>query len=175
LVLGFGFQLPTCQLTQLPNSSPGGTAKYQNENKILVTVCITAEGEVGVMPEYFPQQPGIASQLKKAGDELKEAQVSVKTGMINVKVLMEFRNATERARVATAAVQQWLEEQGKGNDPYRLLPGVLSERVRMATELVQDVTHDLEAGDIDFETTGLGELNKAVRTLNERLSKLFPQ
>lgn len=127
------------------------------------------------MPEYFQQRPGIASQLKKADAELKEAQVSVKTGMINVKVLMEFRAATERARLATAAVHQWLEAQGKGGDPYQLLPGVMSERVKMTTELVRDVTHDLEGGDVDFETPGLGELNKAVKTLMERLSKLFPQ
>ena len=127
------------------------------------------------MPEYFQQRPGIASQLKKADAELKEAQVSVKTGMINVKVLMEFRAATERARLATAAVHQWLEAQGKGGDPYQLLPGVMSERVKMTTELVRDVTHDLEGGDVDFETPGLGELHKAVKTLMERLSKLFPQ
>jgi hypothetical protein len=127
------------------------------------------------MAEYFQQKPGIASQLKKAGDELKEAQVSVKTGMINVKVLMEFRAATERARLATAAVQQWLEAQGKGSDPYQLLPGVMSERVKMTTGLMKDVTHDLECGDVDFETPGLRELHSAAKTLMERLSKLFPQ
>src|SRR5215469_14099656 len=123
------------------------------------------------MAEYFPHKPGIATQLKKADAELKEAQVSVKTGMINVKVLMEFRSATERARLATAAVQQWLEAQGKGSDPYHLLPGVMSERVRMTSELVKDVTHDLESGDVDFETPGLGELHKAVKTLMERLGR----
>jgi hypothetical protein len=127
------------------------------------------------MPEYFQQRPGIASQLQKADAELKEAQGSVKTGMINVKVLMEFRTATERARLATAAVQQWLEAQGKGGDPYQLLPGVMSERVRMTAALVKDVTHDLEGGDVDYETPGLGELHAAVKTLMERLSRLFPQ
>jgi hypothetical protein len=94
--------------------------------------------------------------------------------MINVKVLMDFRTASERARQASAAVQQWLESQGKGKDPYQLMSQVMSQRVEMATQLVKDVTRDLETLDVDFDTPGLPELNKAVRTLAERLGKLFP-
>lgn len=127
------------------------------------------------MPENLATKPGIASQLKKTEQELQEAQHSLKTGMINVKVLMEFRNATERARQATAAVQQWLEEQGKGNDPYQLMPRVIQERLRMANDLLEDVLCDLDGGDIDFETPGLKELHGTVRTLMDRLSRLFPQ
>jgi hypothetical protein len=127
------------------------------------------------MPENVAAKPAIASQLKKTEQELMEAQTSVKTGMINVKVLMEFRNATERARQATAAVQQWLEEQGKGNDPYQLMPRVISERLKMANALLEDVLCDIEGGDIDFETPGLKELCGTVRSLTERLNPLFPR
>lgn len=127
------------------------------------------------MPENLVARPGIASQLKKTEQELKEAQHSVKTGMINVKVLMEFRNATERARQATAAVQQWLEEQGKGNDPYQLMPRVLNERLKMANALLEDVLCDVEGGDIDFETSGLKELHATMKRIMERLNRLFPQ
>jgi len=120
-------------------------------------------------------KPGITSQLRKTEQELTQAQHSVKTGMINVKVLMEFRNATERARKATAAVQQWLEEQGKGNDPYHLMSRVVSERLHMANTLLQDVVCDLESGDIDFETPGLREFHRTIKSLTDRLSRLFPQ
>lgn len=127
------------------------------------------------MPENLVAQPGIASQLKKTEQELKEAQHSLKTGMINVKVLMEFRNATERARQATAAVQQWLEEQGKGNDPYQIMPRVLNERLKMANALLEDVLCDVEGGDIDFETPGLKDLHGTMKSVLERLNRLFPQ
>lgn len=120
------------------------------------------------------QGPELSSRLKKTNEELKNLQGSLKTGMINVKVLMDFRNATERALQASAAVQQWLETQEKGNDPYKLMSQVMSQRVEMATQLVKDVTRDLETLDLDFDTPGLPELNKAVRTLAEGLSKLFP-
>jgi hypothetical protein len=126
------------------------------------------------MPQNPHQSPELSSRLKKTTDELKNLQDSLKTGMINVKVLMDFRSATERARQASAAVQQWLDAQGKGSDPYQLMSQVMRQRVEMATQLVQDVTRDLETLDVDFDTPGLPELNRAVQTLAERLSKLFP-
>jgi hypothetical protein len=122
-----------------------------------------------------PQQdPELSSRLQKTNDELKQLQDSVKTGMINVKVLMDFRVASERARQASAAVQRWLESQGKGSDPYQLMNEVMRQRVDMTTQLVKDVTRDLESLDLDFDTPGLPALNAAVRTLAERLTKLFP-
>jgi len=126
------------------------------------------------MTQNPKQAPELSSRLKRTNDELKNLQDSVKTGMINVKVLMDFRTAAERARQASAAVQQWLDAQGKGNDPYQLMSQVMSQRVEMATQLVKDVTRDMETLDVDFDTPGLPELNKAVQTLAERLSKLFP-
>jgi len=123
-----------------------------------------------------PQQdPELSSRLKKTNDELKQLQDSVKTGMINVKVLMDFRVASERARQASVAVQRWLDSQGKGNDPYQLMNEVMRQRVEMTTQLVKDVARDLESLDLDFDTPGLPALNQAVRTLAERLTKLFPQ
>jgi hypothetical protein len=127
------------------------------------------------MAQNPPQSPELSSRLKKTNEELKNLQDSVKTGMINVKVLMDFRNASERARQASVAVQQWLDTQGKGNDPYKLMSQVMSQRVEMTTQLVKDVTRDLETLDVDFDTPGLPELNKAVRALAEGLSKLFPR
>jgi len=125
------------------------------------------------MPAF--ERPELSSRLKRTNDDLKDLQHSVKTGMINVKVLMEFRNASERARQASAAVQQWLDAQGKGNDPYKLMAQVMGQRVEMATQLLQEVTHDLESGDLEFDTPGLAELAKTVQTLAERMSRLFPQ
>ena len=126
------------------------------------------------MAQNPEENPELSSRLKKTNEELKHLQDSVKTGMINVKVLMDFRNATERARQASAAVQQWLETQGKGSDPYKLMEQVMKQRLEMATQLIKDVTSDLESLDVDLDTPGLPELNRAVRTLVERLGKLFP-
>jgi hypothetical protein len=125
--------------------------------------------------EISKKDPELSSRLKKTNEELKNLQSSVKTGMINVKVLMDFRTATERARQASAAVQEWLDAQGKGGDPYRLMEQVVRQRVEMATQLIKDVTVDLESLDVDFDTPSLPALNEAVRKLAEQLEKLFPR
>lgn len=126
------------------------------------------------MSEITQKNPELSSRLQKTNEELKHLQSSVKTGMINAKVLVDFRTATERARQASAAVQQWLDAQGKGGDPYKLLEQVMRQRIEMATQLVKDVTVDLESLDVDFDTPGLPALNQAVRSLVEHLDKMFP-
>jgi prophage DNA circulation protein len=127
------------------------------------------------MPHNGQEKPELSSRLRKTNEELKDLQHSVKTGMINVKVLMEFRNASERARQASAAVQEWLEALGKGNDPYKLMSQVMSQRVEMATQLLKDIAHDMESGDVDFETPGLQGFGKTVQNLAELMNRLFPR
>lgn len=128
------------------------------------------------MPDISSQQkPELSSRLKRTNEELKDLQSSVKTGMINVKVLMEFRNATERARQAGASVQEWLEALGKGNDPYKLMSQVMSQRVEMATQLLKDIAHDMESGDVDFDTPGLRTFGTTVQGLAELMNRLFPR
>ena len=127
------------------------------------------------MPDTGHQKPELSSRLKKTNEELKDLQRSLKTGMINVKVLMEFRNASERARQASAAVQEWLEALGKGNDPYKLMSQVMSQRLEMATELLKDISHDMESGDVDFDTPGLKPFGKTVQDIAQLMSRLFPR
>jgi|ERR1041384_675057 exonuclease VII small subunit len=122
-----------------------------------------------------PEKPELSSRLRKTTQELQDLKHSVKTGMINVKVLMEFRNAAERARQASAAVQQWLDAQGKGNDPYKLMAQVTSQRLEMATELLRDIHHDLESGDVAFDTPSLPEFGRTVQMLSECMARLFPR
>ena len=127
------------------------------------------------MADSLKKDPELSARLRQTNEELKNLQSSLKTGMINVKVLMDFRTATERARQASAAVQQWLDAQGKGGDPYKLMEQVVKQRIEMVTQLIRDVAVDLESLDVDFDTPGLPALNQAVRKLAERLEKLFPR
>jgi hypothetical protein len=145
-----------------------GALSEPSSEKAMSTTGVAGGSEHRTMVESVKKNPELSSRLKKTNEELKDLQSSVKTGMINVKVLMDFRTATERARQASAAVQQWLDAQGKGGDPYKLLEQVVKQRVEMTTQLIKDVTADIESLDVDFDTAGLPALNEAARTLNER-------
>ena len=126
------------------------------------------------MADSPTKDPELSSRLKKTNEELKNLQNSVKTGMINVKVLMDFRTATERARQASAAVQQWLDAQAMGGDPYKLMEQVVRQRVEMATHLIKDVTVDLESFDVDFDTPGLPALQRGRAQACRAFRKTLP-
>lgn len=127
------------------------------------------------MAQNHQNSPELSTRLNRTNRDLKDLQHSVRTGMINVKVLVEFRRATECARQAGIAVQQWLETQAKGSDPYKLMSQVTGQRVEMATQLLHDIINDLDGGDLEFGTPGLPELHRTVQTLAERMSRLFPK
>jgi hypothetical protein len=118
--------------------------------------------------------PELSSRLRKTNEELRNLQNSVKTGMIDIKVLTDFR--TDRASSpgkrggTTMAGCTW-----KGGDPYKLMEQVAKQRVEMATRLIKDLTVDLESLDVDIDTPDLPALNEAVCKLAVRLRTLFPQ
>jgi len=62
--------------------------------------------------------------------------------------------------------------QGTG-DPYAVLPKLSAERVRRATQLINDIVLDVQAMDIGVETEGIKELFHAVEELQRRLAALI--
>ena len=115
----------------------------------------------------------VSERLKAATDELQELEKLVVSSDSCPRVLSEFRDAVDSIRQTAWAVQQWTELQQQHRDPYSVL-GVLSqERVRRATQIVRDLTIDLESLELGLETQGLATLIHAVEGLSERLTPLF--
>ena len=54
-----------------------------------------------------------------------------------------------------------------------LMAQVMGQRVEMATQLIKDVTVDLQSLDLDFDTPGLPALNAAVRAVGKTVSPLI--
>ena len=113
----------------------------------------------------------ITAKIQAATDELSKLEQAVRTGTVDVRVLVEFREAMNHARRASEAVKQWVEEEAKKGDPFSAVRFVAAERMRIATQLMQELSRDVESGDVDFDTPGLGDLRAAVKTLNERLAR----
>ena len=113
----------------------------------------------------------ITQKLQAATEELNELEKAVRTGTVDVRVLVEFREAMNHARRASGAVMKWVEEEAKKGDPFAAVQFVMAERIRIATQLLEELTRDVECGDIDFDTPGLSGLHASVKTLNERLAR----
>lgn len=57
------------------------------------------------------------------------------SGDIDARVLREFRDAVDYVRKAAWAVQEWQERQAKQRDTSTVLPLLMFERIRRATDL----------------------------------------
>jgi hypothetical protein len=124
-------------------------------------------------PEAGPN-PEMTTRLERISQELRELEQTLKTaGTVEPRVLRQFRDAVDHVRLTAYTVQQWLELQARRGDPYSVLALLTAERIRRATQLAGDLSIDLDATEVTFETEGLDKLFTAIQGLYERLARLF--
>ena len=113
-------------------------------------------------------------RLQNASNELNELErlLSQNTEAIDPRVLQEFRESVNHLRECTSAVKQWIDLRNRKGDAFSALAALSAERVRAGTEICKNLTIDLDNGDVTFETPGLTEFGRAVRQLNDRLSRI---
>src|SRR5579872_1723359 len=133
-------------------------------------------GALGVAIELLaPSETfwGVNFQLKKTSAELVRLEQAMKTGSVDRRILVEFRDAVDYVRKTAWAVQEWQERELQKHDPQTLLPLITTERIRRATQLSKAIIADLAAHEVTPETTGIGEFFRAVEGLYARISELF--
>ena len=118
---------------------------------------------------------GVGYLLQKSTADLKQLVQTLESdqGEIDSRILTDFRDIVNQVRRISWVVQQWVNLQAKGRDPYAVLTMLAAERVRLMTNLGQNLSTDLDATEISFETEGLEDLFHAVQGLHIRLSYLF--
>lgn len=126
------------------------------------------------MNEFQPDPPSISERLEAATKELQHLEELVKSGDLDSRVLSEFRNAVDHMRSTSWAVQKWMGLSDRsGGDPFTVLPILSEERVRRATQILQDLSLDLQATDIGIDTKGIGDLYNSLDDLRRRLATLL--
>jgi hypothetical protein len=121
-----------------------------------------------------PDPPSISERLEAATKELQHLEELVKSGDLDSRVLSEFRNAVDHMRSTSWAVQKWMGLSDRsGGDPFTVLPILSEERVRRATQILQDLSLDLQATDIGIDTKGIGDLFTSLDDLRRRLATLL--
>jgi hypothetical protein len=116
---------------------------------------------------------GMNFQLKKTSAELVKIEQAIKSGSVEPSILREFRDAVDYVRKTAWAVQEWQERQLQQHDPQTVLPLLIIERIRRATQLNKAITTDLAAHGVTRETTGIDEFFRTVENLYQRIADLF--
>jgi hypothetical protein len=116
---------------------------------------------------------GVNFQLKKTSAELLRLEQAIRTGGIDQRILIDFRDAVDHVRKTAWAVQEWQEREITHHDPHTLLPLLTTERIRRAAQLGNAIVSDLTAREVTRETPGLDKLFDAVQRMHKLLADLL--
>jgi hypothetical protein len=116
---------------------------------------------------------GLAFRLRKATTELQSLDQEIKSGNVDPSVLRAFRDSVDYVRTTAWAVQEWQERQAQQRDTATVLPLLVMERVRRATQLCSAVTNDLRESKIAPQTAGIENLLRATEQLSRGLAGLI--
>jgi hypothetical protein len=108
---------------------------------------------------------GVNFQLRKTSAELAKIEQTIKFGGVELRILRDFRDAVDYVRKTAWAVQEWQERQLQKRDPQTVLPLLITERIRRATQLNKAIAMDLATREVTSETTGMDEFLRSVQSL----------
>jgi hypothetical protein len=146
---------------------------------LLARVVATREGREGqfrgVAVELLAPSAtiwGTNFQLKKTSFELVKLEETIRTGGIDARILMEFRDAVDYVRKTAWAVQEWQEREIQQRDQQTVIPLLVTERIRRTTQLCNAITGEISAGQVHPDTVGVEELSQAAQVMTQRLAGL---
>jgi hypothetical protein len=116
---------------------------------------------------------GVNFQLRKTSAQLAHIEEAIKSGGVDPRILRDFRDAVDYVRKTAWAVQEWQERQLKQHDPQTVLPLIISERIRRATQLGKAIAADLGSNDVTRETSGIEDFFKTIESLYVKVGSLL--
>jgi hypothetical protein len=160
---------------ELTNISSSKTASAQ-----VVSLRTSPKGEVlGLAIELLtPSETfwGVTFRLKIAIDDLMKLEKDMKdvrSGIMDPRVLREFRDAVDYVRKTAWALQELQERKAQQKDTATVRSLLTDERVRRAVQLSKALTADLDTREVTDATPGVAELFRAIQELHPRLASLF--
>ena len=106
----------------------------------------------------------VTNQVARLTGELNRLEQLLSAGMVDRRVLNEFRYAVDRARQTGWQVQSWLDGDGR-----ELATVITEERIRCITRMVNQLALELEVEKRRF--AGLDALEDAMKKLDGVLQK----
>ena len=123
---------------------------------------VTKETAIREANQAFGKQ--VTSQVARVTTELNRLEQLLTAGMVDRRVLSEFRYAVDRARQTGWQVQSWLDGDGR-----ELSTLITEERIRCITRMCTQLASEVEAQSGAF--IGLDSMREAMRKLELALTK----
>src|SRR5579864_9356923 len=127
-----------------------------------MTDAVIRETAIKEANQAFGKQ--VTNQVARLTGELNRLEQLLSAGMVDRRVLSEFRYAVDRARHTGWHVEKWLD-----GDSRELSALITEERIRCITRMTNQLASEIEAG--GNNATGLESLRESMRKLDVVLTK----
>src|SRR5262249_20580598 len=114
-----------------------------------------------------------SAKLIELTSELRALDRHLKSGEPpDAPLLREFRQALDNVRMTAWTTTALLAARHVRTDPDTVLSFLTAERLRRFSQMVKDLSGDLDADNVSVNIHGIRTLAESVRTLQDRLEKL---
>jgi hypothetical protein len=120
------------------------------------------EGAIKQADDAFSKQ--VSGQVLRITGELNKLEQLLSAGMVDRRVVAEFRDAVDRVRQTSWQVQCWMD-----GDLQTLSSKLIEERIRAASQLANQLAADLQASRRNF--SGLPTLKDSMQKLERVLEE----
>jgi len=105
----------------------------------------------------------VSAQVARITGELNRLEQLLSAGMVDRRVVAEFRDAVEKVSKTSWLVQRWMD-----GDLHDLGSSVIAERIHTASQLATHLASDLQASTEKF--IGLPGLRDSINKLDQALA-----
>lgn len=114
-----------------------------------------------------------SARLIELTSELRALDRHLKSGETpDGPLLREFRQALDNVRMTAWTTNELMDARHVRRDPDTVLSFLTAERLRRFSQMVKDLSGDLDADHVSVPIHGIQNLAESVRILQDRLEKL---
>jgi len=125
---------------------------------------------------FTDREVKLSERLARLTSELRALDLELKSGLApEPPLLREFRQALDGVRMTAWTVNELLDARELKKDPHIVLSFLTAERLRRFAQMVKDLSSDIDADGITWQTRGIQNLAESVKLLESRLEKLVSQ
>ena len=120
-----------------------------------------------------PSASPLSQKITRAINEVNDMEQHLVKERVDPRLIAQFHDAVGHLRQTAWTLQQWVDLNASGGDPFEVLPQLEAERMQMLTKLAHNVNADIDATSINEYTLGVSELYETVEGLYRRLRKML--
>jgi hypothetical protein len=147
------------------------TRKVENEPDASAPLSPPTAAPVETPPEIG--DPNVRSRLEKGISELQNLHELLLSSDVDSDVLSDLRAALNRVRNTAWAAQQYVVRKETDEDATSVLSFLAGERIRVAYQLCQTLSDDLERTDIEVQRGSLVQFYEVTKALTEQLKRVI--